>query len=483
MADVTGRHPRRRRALSQPRSRAAPTTTALWRAVATAAQQAAQAPAAGVFAVALTLYLATAAPDLTWANYGADGGELITAAVTLGVPHPPGYPLYVLLGHGLSLWPGDGSMAWRFNLFSALCTALAAALCCAAPRQASLERRWAGGLLLIGIPLIWSQAVIAEVYALNWLLAALVWWGVQRRWPAGWLGLVWGISITTHLTSLLLGPLVLSAQRPRAWGRLGLGALAGLTPWLALPWLGRQGSPVVWGDPITWQGWWWLVSAQLYRPNLFHAPLTDWPARLGQAARLTWPVAVAGLLSLRAARRARPDSTSLAVALTISAYLVWSLGYDTRDAVVLWLPGAGLLSAALVPCRQRLSWFVWLLPALALGLNLATQDLTHSPSLRARAAPLLAEAPYGALILTPGDASIFVLWYFQHVEKQRPDLMLVDANLLAFDWYRQRLQQQYPTLRQLAEDDVSGFQQANAVLHPICVVSLEPDADTHCMDK
>ncbi|MCB0097459.1 MAG: DUF2723 domain-containing protein, partial [Caldilineaceae bacterium] len=54
-----------------------------------------------VVGLAFALYVATMAPGLTWANQGADGGELIAAARTNGVPHPPGYPLYILL---LQLW-------------------------------------------------------------------------------------------------------------------------------------------------------------------------------------------------------------------------------------------------------------------------------------------------------------------------------------------------------------------------------------------
>src|SRR5438046_1698489 len=46
---------------------------------------------------ALALYLPTLAPDLTWRAGGADGGDLITAAAQLGIPHPTGYPTYTLL--------------------------------------------------------------------------------------------------------------------------------------------------------------------------------------------------------------------------------------------------------------------------------------------------------------------------------------------------------------------------------------------------
>ncbi len=75
----------------------------------------------------LALYLLTLAPTITWANAGTDGGDLITAAATLGVPHPPGYPLYITLGHLFAQLP-IGDVAFRLNLFSAVCMALAAAL-------------------------------------------------------------------------------------------------------------------------------------------------------------------------------------------------------------------------------------------------------------------------------------------------------------------------------------------------------------------
>ena len=55
--------------------------------------------------VALGIYLLTIAPDLTWANASPDGVELITASATLGIPHPPGYPTYVVLGKLFSLLP------------------------------------------------------------------------------------------------------------------------------------------------------------------------------------------------------------------------------------------------------------------------------------------------------------------------------------------------------------------------------------------
>ena len=60
--------------------------------------------------------------------YVGDSGELVTAVYLLGIPHPTGYPLYVLLGKLWTLALPFGSIAWRMSLFSAACAAGACAL-------------------------------------------------------------------------------------------------------------------------------------------------------------------------------------------------------------------------------------------------------------------------------------------------------------------------------------------------------------------
>src|SRR5437762_3277993 len=79
--------------------------------------------AAALGVVILAVYVRTLAPTVA----GGDSGELITAAYTLGVAHPPGYPLYTLLAKLFTLIP-IGTIAWRVNLFSAVCGAGAATL-------------------------------------------------------------------------------------------------------------------------------------------------------------------------------------------------------------------------------------------------------------------------------------------------------------------------------------------------------------------
>src|SRR5262250_219753 len=72
-----------------------------------------------VVGAATILYFLTAARDIVV----GDSPELITAAVTLGVAHAPGYPLFTMLGHLFSLLP-FGSVPSRVNLLSVTCDAL-----------------------------------------------------------------------------------------------------------------------------------------------------------------------------------------------------------------------------------------------------------------------------------------------------------------------------------------------------------------------
>lgn len=71
--------------------------------------------AALVFVVVMTVYLFTLAPTIT----NEDGPEFVTAVYVIGIPHPPGFPLYLLLGKLFSFIP-FGSLAWRVNLMSAV---------------------------------------------------------------------------------------------------------------------------------------------------------------------------------------------------------------------------------------------------------------------------------------------------------------------------------------------------------------------------
>jgi hypothetical protein len=256
--------------------------------------------------VLLMVYGATMAPSLTWAHHGADGGDLVTAVAQGSIPHPPGFPTYLLLGSFFVRLPWRNP-AWRLNLMSAVLAAAAGGLTALAvrtllrsgPREQrpataghhrsttrNLQSAICAGLALGLAPLFWSQALIAEVYAPTAFFAALAIVLALRGGPAWALGLAWGAGMGAHPTLFFLAPLV-------AWGvwRDGQGRMRRLVQasLLALLGWGTMYGPVLltgssvpspWGDVSTLAGWWALVSARLYHGYLFGLPLVTWPQRL-----------------------------------------------------------------------------------------------------------------------------------------------------------------------------------------------------------
>jgi len=173
--------------------------------------------AAGVGLMSLTIYLLTLAPGLTWAHDSADGGELAAAARILGIPHPPGYPTYVLLAHLFTLLPA-GEVATRTNLLSAVCAATAAAVLTHSLARRGRPAAVSAGLALALSPLLWSQATVTEVHALNGLFTVLLLAaatsgraGRMAATLAAVVGLAWGLSLGNHPTALFCVPLVIHA--------------------------------------------------------------------------------------------------------------------------------------------------------------------------------------------------------------------------------------------------------------------------------
>lgn len=237
--------------------------------------------------VSLLVYLCSLGPSVGL----EDAGELATAAQVLGVPHPPGYPLWTILGWGFCrllgwvTWQGYPNPAWAVALFSALSGALATGLTALLTvrsgrtllqktHDVALQcvgtdwRTWcawwggvAGSLCFAFSPVMWSQAVIVEVYALGALFMALVML-LTYRWlerPSGrtllWLGFVFGLGLTNYqvllLAALPIGLLIFLRNRTLAFSFLSIGIPLGLTAYVltlgALPSADLYSTP---GAPV-----------------------------------------------------------------------------------------------------------------------------------------------------------------------------------------------------------------------------------------
>jgi len=280
-----------------------------------------------VFLIALLLYSWTLAPTVTL----TDSGELIVVAQGLGIAHPPGVPLWVILAHLASLLP-LGNVAVRVNFSSALFAALASAMLTlvmaelmittsylrtwkkgGAQQKKNIEGSRAGlvlicapalgsGLLLAFSRTLWTYATIAEVYTLNTLLILIVLFLMLRRRRRivadqsdmgtelakhdTWLyaaALAFGLALGVHhvtvgLTLPAVAVIVYRTQGLRFFTsrRLLYAALISITALIAiyayLPFAAWRSPVINWGNPRSLQEIWWHVTGRQYRVFLSFSP-------------------------------------------------------------------------------------------------------------------------------------------------------------------------------------------------------------------
>ncbi len=184
--------------------------------------------AAVIFLAAEAVYLATMAPTLSfW-----DCGEVIAVSRTLGIPHPPGAPFFLLIGHLFSMFPLFHDIGARVNFISTLessATVMLAYLITVrliamkrggSPDQWSLPEKIAayggaaiGALALAFCESFWFNAVETGLWAASSFFTATVVWMIlcwyeedpapgNERWLLAVMYMI-GLSIGVHLLCLL----------------------------------------------------------------------------------------------------------------------------------------------------------------------------------------------------------------------------------------------------------------------------------------
>lgn len=489
-------------------------------------------PPAILFVTLMSVYLRTLAPGLTWAHGGSDGGDLISAAATGGIAHPTGYPLYLLLARAFQLLP-VGSLAYRTNLLSALTTALAAIFLYEVVLHAQWNskdhQKWPAALtagFAFGLaPLIWSQAVITEVYSLHVLLLAIVVSAcshlipfqleTQKKYNLNvYKTLILGLAVGNHISTLLMvpGAFLSSAmgdktQPPRSplvrydrsscLKQLGLFS-TGLLLYLLIPLRAMQNPPVNWGNVTTLQRFWWLVSGQLYQSYYLQLnPSALWERAqaatavlLEQFGLLGVALGLVGLIVYGKPSRLIFLTTWMAVVFAALAVV-----YGSSDSYLYLMPvllsfaiwiGTGLIGLSNQISRWPLFGRI-VLPFLLLGYLLARSamqfnQLDASTDLRAESFgnEVLSAAPENAIVFAKGDRAVFALWYFHFALAERPDLAVVAVDLLHFDWYQETLSFTYPWLKVPGPlpwpETVAAMNQSR----PVCNIEYSDRAEIDC---
>ncbi|XP_039897966.1 transmembrane protein 260 [Simochromis diagramma] len=433
---------------------------------------------------------------------GGDSGELITTACELGVAHPPGYPLFTLLAHmAMRLLPSL-SPAHSVNLMSSLLGAAACGGFCitvcrlAGPGPGAVL---AGGLFAVS-RLSWQWSMVAEVFTLNNLFIGLLFFltasfrcaenATQRKKIAHWGALCCGLGLcnqhTLVLYVLVIIPWVLyrlCSQKElslRGLVSLGFCFLAGFLPYIYLPISSYlNAARWSWGDQTTLSG----LLTHLLRAEYgtFCLAKTESSVNLTtmlqaqldhSLAELSLPVLVlagTGFALSSLDRRCRSVSWLLTVMLVVySLFFAWRANLDISrplllgvverfwlqsDAAVCVLAGLGL-SRTLAGLERRLGygglWKTtgWVFTAALLAHMVHTNhrecDQSGNTVVERFGRELLASFSKDSIILTRGDLPGNSLRYLHYCQGVRPDVRLVDQEMMTYAWYVAKLAQHHP---------------------------------------
>jgi hypothetical protein len=502
-----------------------------------------------VFLVALLLYSWTLAPTVTL----TDSGELIVVAQGLGIAHPPGVPLWIILAHLASLVP-FGNVAQRINFSSAFFAALACAtltfavteLSITASYLAASKRRKRGaqqtkkteesgvarlmvaapavgaGMLIAFSHTLWSYATITEVYALNTLLILVIFF-LMLRWRrrivedrmhfgaasnAGQLAspitshdaflyaaaLIFGLALGVHhvtvaLTLPAVAVIVFRTQGARFFtsrrlvyaALISIGALVAIYAYLPLA---ASRSPVInWGHPRSLQETWWHLTGRQYQvyfsftPKIIGQQFAEFCRMILREFGVAWlplPLLLAFAGFVNAFKR---DRTIFWFLLTIIiADLAYAVSYEiAEDKDAYYLPtfisiaiAAGLGIRWLIQSAVSKSLpVVKPSPAASIAvLVVCTIALTATWPFNNRRQYFIAHdyvdnllkaiAPNG-LLLTLNWQVVSPMFYAQEIERLRPDVKVVDINLLRRSWYFYYLNHAYPGLIERSREKVDVF--------------------------
>ena len=264
----------------------------------------------GVFVFCFILYAVTAYPD----QAPGDSGELVAAAYQLGLGHPPGYPLFCLIGKLWSIILPFGTIAWRMNIGNAVAGAAAAATVSLFGARFS-RSNIAGALAGISFglcPVVWLFATQAEVFTLNNLFSAILLYLSLKffenpTFPVAAAGAFSsGLGLGNQHTlvifavplcaAVLIVGIVAGVIRFKRFFALAGLFLLGFSVYIYMP-LATMRSPYVsWGECHTWEGF----QKHFLRVECVCARRSRW-ARLTRRAQV-W------LLSIIGRRDGRPPS-------------------------------------------------------------------------------------------------------------------------------------------------------------------------------
>ncbi len=466
--------------------------------------------------------------------YGGDSGDLVTAAYQMGIPHPPGYPLYTFLSWLLTHLPFF-TVAWRVGILSSLPHGAVVSLLYLLVFRLTKRRMVAlfSALALFGNYLFFLYAVTPEVFALFDLFLILLvylliaWRRTKHTKYLAWASFVFGLSLTHHHVMLFFVPAIiywvwinkkLLFFSFHSLIHLSVYFFIGLLPYLYIPVAARGSAIINWDRPVDVSGFVRLVTRADYGTFVSGGFYGAHPVeRLLQ---------IQGYFQLLLV-----DLTWVGVIFILSG-CIWLWRHDRQllyfFVIALFFLGPAFFFYASFPLFNRFNWgtyerfllpsymflyiilgvgfyqvltwidrlfskrwFLWknagryacalvffVYPVSMAGVTLwRFVGLPQDQTAQNLGVDLLESVPSGSIVLVSRDTPLFTSQYVRYAQGVRSDVVLLHANKLSLSDYQKVIAGNFPFLK-IPEATGSQFStefiKVNAGKFPIFTNTLFP---------
>lgn len=414
---------------------------------------------------------------------GGDIGDLVTAAYVAGVAHPPGYPLFVLLGHIMTSIPLPVEPVVKVGYISALASIASLFFFNAIVLKLTKDRfvAFLTSSILAFSYLFWFYSEIAEVFALNTLIAlsvfyfALQFYLTKKQTYLYFVVFALGLGLTNHHTIVLMIPSVFSLVIPhfkkilkmkQKIAYLLLFFVAGLLPYLYVPFASSFHPPVNWQKVQSFKDLFDLFTRRAY--GTFSAGLFDTPTFfesitifknywISVISSITFPVFVIALIGflrlLLKKNLAIFFSVIFAFLFTGPIFNLYA-GFPLLNAFIIGVAERfNLLSTVflLIAAAYALHFIkeylqkmfsrkiyatiilsaFFIIPIMLFRYNSPKTNMSHSSLGTSLGKDYLVSLPPNAVLYATGDSTLFNVWYAHYVLAFRPDVEVVQLGGLA----------------------------------------------------
>lgn len=439
------------------------------------------------FVIPLVIYISTLAPTV----YFIDSGELLTDAIKLTIAHPTGYPLFTIIGKVLSLLPLF-EPAYRMNLVFAIISAVG---CFVFFKYllllfAYLKPDFSSGTLFYEIisasstltlafsSTFWSSANHADVFGLQILIISVLLYVFTNavlisRYNlleglkhfilfAFLLGLGFGnhlslIFMSVGLIYFYFANFGISESSVKRLLIMVVPFLIGLSIYLYLP-VRSPNSLSNWGNPHTWSGFWghitgkqfsvWMFSGTENMKKQFDYFLSMYPKEFFYFPLL---IAFFGIFNLFKLNR---TILNLTVLLFVSN-IVYAINYDIYDidnyfllafiTTGIWITyGFDFILMKFSAAKVKFAVVTFLIPLIVITVHFKELDKSSDYSVEEYTFNIFETAPKNSVIYSSQwDFFVAASYYYRYIKNIRPDLIILDKELMRKSWYMDYIKSNY----------------------------------------